>query len=813
MTEPLFAQIAVTLPLSGPFSYKVPETMAPHLAVGSRVLVPFGKRTVTGYVLSFGPPPKGVRARNVLDVLDPCPLFTAQMVPLFQWIASYYMTPLGDVIKTALPGGLTVVDRQMVSLTPEGERALTFQEGTEPQQAILLSLTDGPVALKSLLDDPGPSDAEDPPITRSQVAKLETLGWIRLTRELSSARVRAKEETLVELAMGPHPQKGITPKRLHVLEYLRIHGSTLKTELFRQLSSARSTLPPLVAMGLIHLASVRVERSPLGEEITPDTPPALTQEQEEVVNAVTTRMNDGYATILLNGVTGSGKTEVYMRLVAEALAKGKTAIVLVPEIALIAQTDRRFKSRFGDRIAVLHSGLSDGERYDQWVKIAEKKVQVVIGARSAIFAPLTDIGLIVVDEEHDGSYKQESGLRYNARDLATVRAKMEGAVALLGSATPSIQSAWNASEGKFQEVHLTKRVNQKPMPDIEVVDLKKTKDLPGIHSFLTPRLLEAVTETLGRNEQVLLFLNRRGFSGSPICAHCGEALKCRHCDVSMTFHKGVGAYRCHICNYFEPQNTHCRICNGDKIKLLGTGTEKIEEAIRDIFPEKNVARLDQDTTAKRGALLSILKGVREKKVDIVVGTQMIAKGHDFPDITLVGVICADTALNLPDFRAGERTFQLLAQVAGRAGRGDKPGRVILQTYVPDHFTIGCAVDHDAHSFYAQETLFRKALAYPPFSRVILLRIAHKNRELSRKASQRLAGLLWESRPHDGITIMGPAEAPLTRAMNRYRWQIMLKGDAPSQMKAMVANARDIMKKEGGFSGVSITADVDPYALG
>ena len=814
MPEPLFAQIAVTLPLSGPFTYKVPHAMVRSLTIGSRVLVPFGKRKITGYVLSFGPPPHGVRPRNILDALDPCPLFTPEMVPLFQWIATYYISPLGGVIKTALPGGLTVVDRQVVNLTDAGRSAFFAPTTPENHRTILANLVDGSTPLKSLVEErPHQNDGEEPAITRSQITQLESLGWVTITRELGTRGVKEKTEAQAEIAFGPLPAKGITEKRQHLLDYLRIHGPTPKSDLFRDLPSARSTLPPLVEMGLIHLFQKRVERSPLGEPIVPDNPPPLTDEQQKVVEEVSSQMSEGYATILLKGVTGSGKTEVYMRLVEKALAAGKTALILVPEIALIAQTDRRFKARFGDRIAVLHSGLSDGQRYDQWIKIAEKKVQVVIGARSAIFAPLTQIGLIVVDEEHDTSYKQESGLRYNARDLATVRARMEGAVALLGSATPSIQSAWNADQGKFKQVHLTRRVNQKPMPEIEVVDLKKFKDLPGIHSFLTPRLLEEITATLSRNEQVLLFLNRRGFSGSPICAHCGEPLKCRHCDVSMTYHKTVDAYRCHICGYFEPSKTHCRLCNGSKIKLLGTGTEKIEEAIAHIFPQKKVARMDQDTTARRGALLSILKGVREKKVDIVVGTQMIAKGHDFPDITLVGVICADTALNLPDFRAGERTFQLLAQVAGRAGRGDKPGRVILQTYVPEHFTIGCAVHHDAEAFYTQETQFRKVLAYPPFSRVILLRISHKNREQCRKAAQRISGLLWDHRPNNSIAIMGPAEAPLTRAMNHYRWQILLKGEAPSLMKQMVAQAQEILKKEGGFSAVRITADVDPYALG
>ncbi|SCY33594.1 replication restart helicase PriA [Desulfoluna spongiiphila] len=801
-----YAQVTVTLPLSGPYTYLVPDHLRPHAAVGSRVLVPFGRRTVTGYITAFAPPSKKMRVKKIIDTLDPCPLFTPGMVPLFQWIADYYIAPMGDVIKTALPGGLNVVDRQVVSLTTSGTRAADDPACPEAEKELIDILGSTPVPLKQLLDS-------EPPIPRSLIKVLENKGWVTVTRELSTARARAKMETVAEAAAGPLPKKGVTEKRQLLLDFLRVHGPTARADLNRKLPSAKSTLGPMVEMGLIHLSEDRVERSPLGEEIVPDTPPSLTDEQQQVVSTVSAQLTSGYATFLLKGVTGSGKTEVYMRLVEDALAAGKTAVVLVPEIALIAQTDRRFKARFGDRIAVLHSGLSDGERYDQWVKIAEKRVSVVIGARSAIFAPLTDIGLIVVDEEHDGSYKQESGLRYNARDLAAVRARMEGAVVLLGSATPSIQSAWNARTGKFKEVLLTKRVNQKPMPEIEVVDLKKYKDLPGIHTFLTPRLVEAMTQTLDRDEQVLLFLNRRGFSGAPICAHCGEPLKCRHCDVSMTFHKGVNAFRCHICGYFEPAKTHCRICNGHKIKLLGSGTEKVEEAVKDIFPHKNVARMDQDTTARRGSLLKILKGVREKQVDIVVGTQMIAKGHDFPDITLVGVICADTALNLPDFRAGERTFQLLAQVAGRAGRGDKPGRVILQTYVPDHFTIGCAVDHDADAFYTQETSFRRALAYPPFTRIILVRIADKNSGRCRTAAQKLSGLLWERRPDQGIAIMGPAEAPLTRAMNRYRWQILLKGESPSAMKKMITDALAAFRKEGGFSGVSISIDVDPYALG
>jgi primosomal protein N' (replication factor Y) len=429
-----------------------------------------------------------------------------------------------------------------------------------------------------------------------------------------------------------------------------------------------------------------------------------------------------------------------MQIVAEVLKRGRSVLVLVPEIALITQMERRFRARFGECISVLHSALSAGERYDQWTRIVQGDVTVAIGARSAIFAPFNDIGVIIVDEEHDSSYKQDGKLRYNARDLAVVRAKQNKCMALLGSATPSIQSYYNVATKKFSELTLKKRVEQRPLPKISIVDLRQNRDARGTRRFITTELRQSMAEALDRGEQVLLFLNRRGYASFPVCGVCGQAMRCKHCDISLTLHQRANAYRCHYCGFSRAAASSCDYCGSAKIKHLGLGTEKLQDMVAKIFPKARIARMDRDTTTRKGSILKLLKGLRNKTTDVLVGTQMVAKGHDFPNITLVGIICADLSLSFPDFRAGERTFQLLAQVAGRAGRGDRPGRVILQTYNPEHFSISAAREQDFISFYHQEIGFRKALNYPPFSRIIQFKISGKDPEKT-KSHSRLLGEL------------------------------------------------------------------------
>ncbi|HRF91046.1 MAG TPA: primosomal protein N', partial [Desulfobacter postgatei] len=510
-------------------------------------------------------------------------------------------------------------------------------------------------------------------------------------------------------------------------------------------------------------------------------------EQAAVVKQIQARA-DVFSPCLLVGVTGSGKTEVYMRLVADAVAKGRGAIVLVPEIALISQTEGRFRARFGEKIAVIHSMLSQGERLDQWRKISLGKVNIVIGARSAIFAPIWKIGIIIVDEEHDYSYKQESGLRYNARDLAVVRAKMHNCAVVLGSATPSVQSCRNVMSKKFFKLELTRRVNNQTLPEITLVDMKKYQGSSCYTDrIITPELGRAIRFCLEKGNQALIFLNRRGFSTFPVCASCGKTLGCPYCDVTMTLHKEADRYKCHLCGHLLISDIRCPDCGTGKIRNLGFGTEKIESMLKTLFPDARVARMDQDSTARKGSTLAILRQIRNRTVDIIVGTQMLAKGHDFPAITLVGVICADLSLSLPDFRASERTFQLLAQVAGRAGRGAEPGRVIMQTFNPDHFTIKAARNQDYLEFFNQETPFRKALMYPPFSRMIQLKISGKNADKTRDHARLAADILVRLNTLEPqAQILGPIEAAIQKISSRYRWQILIKGLYSENISRMVS---------------------------
>ncbi|MEW6077634.1 MAG: primosomal protein N' [Thermodesulfobacteriota bacterium] len=669
--------VAVCLPVFSTYTYRVPADLAAQAVPGKRVTVPFGKRSATGYILGpAGETPDG-EIKPILEILDILPLFPDAMTGFFRWIADYYLYPLGETIKNALPA-----------------------------------------------------------------------------------------------ATGAKATSRVTKKN----------------------------------------------RDAVGEVIAPDTPPELTLQQRQVVTDVAARIGDGFYSCLLAGVTGSGKTEVYMRLAEAALEKDRDALILVPEIALIVQAERRFKARFGDRIAVLHSSLSATERRNQWMRIVRGEVRLAIGTRSAIFAPLPSPGVIIVDEEHDTSYKQENGLRYNARDLALVRGKQSGAVVVLGSATPSMQSVYNAATGKFSAVYsLDTRINNQPLPEITVVDLRRYEDRRGLERFITDELRQAMQETLAAGNQVLLFLNRRGFASFPVCAACGQAVKCKNCDITMTLHRAGNAYRCHFCGFSRPLTAGCAQCGSTSIKQLGLGTEKVEEAVRKLFPEAAVDRLDRDTTVRKGSVARILKDVRKGKTDILIGTQMVAKGHDFPGITLIGIICADMSLNFPDFRAGEVTFQLLAQVAGRAGRGNDPGRVIMQTYNPDHFSIQTARMQDVSAFYEKEIAFRRQLSYPPYARLVQLRISggdsDKTRAQAQLAGQRCAILKQSDLARFGsVEILGPAEAPIYRLAGRFRWQILLKARSANVLNGFVAS----LLTESGAAirqhGVRLVVDVDPYVM-
>ena len=810
-TDMRYIEVAIALPVFQTFTYSVPESFAGFMATGKRVLVPFGRRRETGYIFGQNQDSDLKEIKSILDILDEQPLFPSSMVMFFRWISSYYKYPVGQVVKNALPGGLNIRDYASVAITAKGRNELNHDRLAPVAKDILEQLQTGSILLKDL------NKKIDQEIPGTLLYTLERCGWITKNWELAGEKTKARQERFVRLANTDLPVERLSEPRTKILDVLRIEGETSVKKLKEIVPTAAVLIKSLESKGYVSIDYKRVYRDPFGESIESDRAHILNPEQLKAVSQIRNYLAKGYKTFLLRGVTGSGKTEVYMHVAAEVLKNKRAVLILVPEIALITQMERRFRARFGECVSVLHSALSTGERYDQWTRIILGEATVAIGARSAIFAPFSNIGLIIVDEEHDASYKQEGSLRYNARDLATVRAKQNGCVALLGSATPSIQSYYNVATKKFTELTLEARVEQRPLPDISLVDLRQTRDMRGIRRFITPDLQQAMKTSLDRGEQILLFLNRRGYASFPVCGACGQPMRCKHCDISLTLHQHTNAYRCHYCGFSRAATSKCEICGSANIRHLGLGTEKLEAMVTAIFPKARIARMDRDTTKRKGSVLKLLKGLNNKTTDILVGTQMVAKGHDFPNITLVGIICADLSLSFPDFRAGERTFQILAQVAGRAGRGDRPGRVILQTYNPDHFSITAARQQDFMAFYRQEIGFRKALNYPPYSRMIQLKISGQDPQVTEDHARLLGDRCRvlkadHAADYGGIEIMGPIEASLTRIAGRYRWQVLLKSLNSRELHQFVNQLLSGNPSVFARQPVKVAIDVDPLFM-
>jgi len=803
-------EVAAALPVYQTFTYSLPADLIGLATPGMRVLVPFGRRRVTGYVLGFHRPPQQIEIKSVLDLLDDTTLFPETMVPFFRWIADYYIHPIGEVIKCALPGGLNSYDFATMSITDAGRRALQTK-ASEIETQILKLVENGNRRLTDI------GSALEGRVPHAVFDTLKKRGWVSIGRELRGDRIRPRNEMFVAPAPAAPDPGPLAGQRKKIWDCVTAAGNVSFRNLQTELRTTRTTINAMVESGYLSLSSRPAYRDPFGDAVSPDLPLVLNSDQQAVVDKVSDCLGKGFAAFLLAGVTGSGKTEVYLQLSAAVIGQGYPVLILIPEIALISQIERRFRARFGDRVAVLHSGLTAGQRFDQWLRIRRGEVQIAIGARSAVFAPFQRVGLLVVDEEHDTSYKQEGLLRYNACDLAVLRAKLDKGAVLLGSATPSIQSYYNASQKKYVELTLSKRVEERSLPEITVVDLRKTRDLRGSGRFITAELHQAMTDCLGRGEQVLLFLNRRGFASFPVCRDCGESIKCKNCDISMTLHRQANAFKCHYCGFMRPAATTCDKCGSEHIKNLGLGTEKVESSVAELFPAARLARMDRDTTKRRGSIVRILKDLRHRRIDVLIGTQMVAKGHDFPFITLVGILCADLSMSFPDFRAGERTYQLLAQVAGRAGRGDRPGKVILQTYNPEHFSIQAAQNQDFRAFYRQEIVFRRALKYPPFSRIIQLKIAGRDK----RQTETLAGALGEACRRLGhqddvlrksVEVMGPIEAALARIAGKYRWQILLKGQRAGTLHRFVWRVMTENPTLFNRRGVTVAVDVDPFFM-
>lgn len=665
--------------------------------------------------------------------------------------AGYYLHPLGEVLKVALPAGINIEFRKKSLPTEDGSFL--------------------PVEVKS----GGKS--------------VKTAVFFR-SRETAGAA------------------KTLKGKRARVVEFLSEVGEAPSAVLRRETGADSAILKGLQEQGYIAGEEREVYRDPFREEVFErDRPLCLNPAQQDALEHLTVATDSGgFAPFLLHGVTGSGKTEVYLQAISHLLARGRTALVLVPEIALTPQLVKRFKRRFTCGIAVLHSGLTDGERFDEWRRIRRGEAVIVIGARSAIFAPLERIGIIVVDEEHDGSYKQSEGLRYNARDLALVRGKMEHACVVLGSATPLVTSFYAAQAGKLGYLYLPHRVRDLPMPDIELLDGRGRKG----ETFL-PDMIEALERNLDRGGQTLLFINRRGFATFLICGQCGHVMSCPNCAVTLTYHRRKERHFCHYCDYSIPAPSLCSSCQSQEINLLGRGTERVEEEARALFPAARISRMDRDTTRGRGGHARILKGLEEGNIDILIGTQMIAKGHDFPGVTLVGVVSADSTLNLPDFRCAERAFRLITQVMGRAGRGDSPGRVVVQSLSPDHYAISRAVAHDFTGFYAEELEFRREAGYPPFAHLAALIFSGNSATEVEKGAAMVAGLLHKTKRElkSRVEILGPATAPLTKVRGRYRWQILLKSTGRNELHRLLKLFRGQIKLP---AVVRLAIDVDPVDM-
>ena len=812
--SPPFVEVAPISPVEGTFTYVVPEELSGRLPPGVRVVVPFGRRPLVGVVVAHRDEPPAIPAdklRPVSDVLDAEPMVVGPVLDLLRWAAAYYFTSLGDLVRAALPSGLHGPARRFAWRTsaaagddacPRGRLLAALPEGPPGEDCLVVLRRVGrPAGMRHLLD-------------------LARRGEVALEYRFVRPKVRPRLEVRYRFAASP--RGGLSKKRRAVLDALAAAGEAgLSSSTVADAAPCPGPqLRWLVEQGLAERFSVESLRDPfLGDPVARDRAPAWTADQRAALDAVGRALaRGGHATMLLHGVTGSGKTEVYLEAIRRVCDEGRGALVLVPEIALTPQLAGRFRARFGERVAVLHSGLSDGERYDQWRRIRGGDLPIVVGARSAVFAPLADLGIVVIDEEHDASYKQDEQPRYDARHLALVRAQRASALALLGSATPSLESHLHAVRGKYEQVTLETRPTGEALPLVELVDLRREgspRPRRGAggeadDSPLTPRLVEALRETMADGSQAILFLNRRGWSSFVVCRACGQSFRCGSCAVGLTHHRGQGLLRCHYCDHAERVPEICPACGARAVGLFGLGTERLEAAVAELLPGARVARLDRDTAGRR-SLSSLVRSMRLGEIDVLVGTQMVTKGHDFPGVTLVGVVAADLGLNLPDFRAAERTFQLLTQVAGRAGRGDRPGRVLIQTFSPEHYALVAARGHDYAQLAERELALRRELGYPPFGHLIALRLDSPDAARVRQAALRIGDALVAvlSRPgSEPAAVLGPAPAPLSLLRGRHRWQLLLKARRRGRLRELVREVRRLPPD----AAVRLAIDVDPIHM-
>ena len=791
----------------GLLDYLVPEELVEQIALGTPIQVPLGNRHANGYVAQINPPNEDTQSaefklRPITTIDSTRPDLPENLIKLLLFGANYYALPCGELLRAALPAAARN-RKKRYALTPEGELALSQKR--LPTQARTLQYAQvhpngfTATSLKRAHKLTGSS-------ATNHLRRLVNKGWLKtVSPPKNGPRMVAAFRRL------RHPQES-APK-LSAQNQALLHSiPTLEpiavSRLNKSIPGIYSRLKTLEKHKLVERTELPQSNNPYHFAVEADLPLAPTDEQKRAIQAVTENLQAGQSsTFLLHGVTGSGKTEVYLQVIAQCLALNKTALVLVPEIALTPQLGGRFRARFGNLVATFHSGLSPAERRDEWGRVRSKEAKIGLGARSALFLPLENIGIIIVDEEHETSFKQEESPRYNARDLAVARAQIEEATCILGSATPSLETRCNADSGRYQFLQLTQRVFDYPLPPVELLPLATTPRVG--EGILTAPLLEAIENCVAQKEQTILFLNRRGFAPYVFCKDCGTPFRCPDCDVSLTLHQQRNCLLCHYCAYEMAIPIECPSCESPQVGSSGIGTERLEAELQSLIQGIRTIRIDRDTVRKRIDLEKSLNEFRTQEADVLIGTQMVAKGHDFPNVTLVGVITADSSLNFPDFRAGERTFQLLTQVAGRAGRTGKQSKVLIQAFEVNHYAMQCAIKHDYTRFLEQELAARQELNYPPYSHLALFRFESEDETLAFQHANEVAQRLCRRAEELGntVTVLGPAPAALARLKGIWRIQVLLKSSSRSKL-------RQVIQKAGGkrLKGVRQILDVDPMSM-
>lgn len=780
-----------------PFDYEIPSRWEGMIQPGMRVIIPFGPRHVQGFVLDVKEEPESRKLKPIVEPMDLVPVLNKELLSLADWLTAESLCFKISALQAMLPAAMKAKYAKHIRIT--GHSALSKE-------------------VHSLF-----GDREE--ITWEEASEAGALAQIR--REVKkgsldviySVKSKGRKKTIrmvqcplseEELAQTLQSMPKNAVKQSEALQLFQ--GIEEKWIPLKETGISSAVAKALIEKGLLLEKQEETYRDPLaGRTFEPDQPLDLTPTQRAAIEPVIENIKENKAeTFLLHGVTGSGKTEIYLQSISEVIQKGQEAIVLVPEISLTPQMTDRFKQRFGDDVAVLHSGLSTGEKYDEWRKISRKEVKVVVGARSAVFAPFENIGLIIIDEEHETSYKQEENPRYHARDVAIWRSGYYQCPVILGSATPSLESFARAKKGVYKLLTLSERVNDRPLPSVDIVDMREELR-EGNRSMFSRNLFEKIKDRLQKGEQTVLFLNKRGYSSFIMCRDCGFVPECPNCDVSMTYHRHRHQLKCHYCGHEELSPNVCPECGSEHIRHFGTGTQKVEEELLKLLPEARIIRMDVDTTGTKGAHERLLRRFADKEADILLGTQMIAKGLDFPDITLVGVLSADTMLHLPDFRASEKTFQLLTQVSGRAGRHTLPGEVVIQTYTPEHYSIQLAADQHYEAFYEQEMQVRKAGGYPPFYFLALITVSHEEAiTASSEAGKIAANIKPELSP--AAVVLGPVASPISRINNRYRWQCLIKYKREPKLGTVLKQVLEHYAKQGKSNGLIVSIDIHPYVL-